>query len=114
MIAFAFGPYADQVGRLGAAERRQVFLDALVERFGEQAAAPKYYEEIQWADEIYSGGGIFAHLPPGVWTRYGHLLHQPLDRVHFAGTETSSAGHGSINGAVESGERAASEVLAAL
>ena len=52
-----------------------------------------------------------AHLPPGILTRYGPLLRQPLGRVHWAGTETSTTSHGAIDGAVRSGERAATEIL---
>ncbi len=53
-----------------------------------------------------------AHFPPGVLTRYGHLLREPFGRVHWAGTETSTVSHGAIDGAVRSGERTAVEILA--
>ncbi|HYV59226.1 MAG TPA: FAD-dependent oxidoreductase, partial [Acidimicrobiia bacterium] len=36
----------------------------------------------------------------------------PAGRVHWAGTETATASHGTIDGAIRSGERAAAEVLA--
>ena len=36
------------------------------------------------------------------------------DRIHWAGTETSTFWNGYMDGAVRSGERAAKEVLAAL
>jgi monoamine oxidase len=52
-----------------------------------------------------------AHLPPGTLTRYGHLLREPMGRIHWAGTETATINHGSIDGAVRSGERAAAEIL---
>ena len=82
-------------------------------RFGPRAGDPKLYHEVEWADEVWTRGGIFAHFPPGVLTNFGSLLREPVGRVHWAGTETSSAFHGSINGAIESGEWAAREVLQA-
>jgi monoamine oxidase len=54
-----------------------------------------------------------AHFPPGVLTRYGRLLRQPMGRVHWAGTETATTSHGAVDGAIRSGERAAAEVLGA-
>jgi monoamine oxidase len=48
-----------------------------------------------------------------VLTNFGPALRAPVGRIHWAGTETSPAFHGSINGAIESGERAAQEVLRA-
>jgi monoamine oxidase len=52
-----------------------------------------------------------AHLPPGILTRYGPLIREPVGRVHWAGTETSTISHGAIDGAVRSGERVATEIL---
>jgi monoamine oxidase len=113
MIAFAFGPHARALDRLSEDERRRTILDSLAKRFGPRAGAPTLYHELEWAKEVWSGGGIFAHFPTGVLTNYGSLLREPVGRIHWAGTETSSAFHGSINGAIESGERAAREVLRA-
>jgi monoamine oxidase len=113
LIAFAFGPHARALARVSAAERRRTFLDALAKRFGPQAASPVQYFEHDWADEVWSRGCYMAHFPPGVLTGFGPALRAPVGRIHWAGTETSSAFHGSINGAIESGERAAQEVLRA-
>lgn len=114
MIAFAFGPQALALGRLSKVDRQQRFVDALVQRFGAEAAAPtaEYYEH-DWAAETWSRGCMLAHFPPGVLTSFGPALQEPFGRIHWAGTETSAAFHGSINGAIESGERAVREVLGA-
>ena len=45
---------------------------------------------------------------------YGPALRRPVGRSHWAGTETSTYWNGYMDGAVRSGERAASEVLAEL
>jgi monoamine oxidase len=52
-----------------------------------------------------------AHFTLGALTRYGHLLREPLGRVHWSGTETATVSHGAIDGAVRSGERVAAEIL---
>ena len=43
---------------------------------------------------------------------YGHALREPVGRIHWAGTETSTYWNGYMDGAIRSGERAAAEVLA--
>jgi monoamine oxidase len=53
-------------------------------------------------------------MPPGVLTSYGHALGAPVGRIHWAGTETATVWNGYMDGAVQSGQRAAKEVLASL
>ncbi|GFY25091.1 amine oxidase B [Trichonephila clavipes] len=72
---------------------------------------PIHYEEKNWMEEQYTGGCYTAMCPPGFLTRYGRALRKPIDRLYFAGTETSIKWSGYMNGAVEAGERAAREVL---
>ena len=113
LAAFGFGPFARTLGALDPEERRRFVLDALVTRFGPRAAQPAYYEEIDWAEERWTRGCFMAHMPPGVITQFGRALRAPVGRIHWAGTETATVSHGSIDGAIRSGERAAAEVLAA-
>jgi len=49
-----------------------------------------------------------------VYTSYGWHIREPVERIHWAGTETSTWWNGYMDGAVRSGERAAGEVLGAL
>jgi len=51
---------------------------------------------------------------PGTVSEYRSHLTGPVGRIHWAGTETSTYWHGYMDGAVRSGERAASEVLSKL
>ena len=44
---------------------------------------------------------------------FGTALREPIGRIHWAGTETATRWAGYIDGAVQSGERAAAEVLEA-
>ena len=48
------------------------------------------------------------------WISYGHALRTPCGRIHWAGTETASVWTGYLDGAVRSGERAASDLTALL
>jgi monoamine oxidase len=110
LASFTFGPVAERVDAMETGERRRSVLDALVRRFGPKAAAPSEFVETAWWTEEWSRGCSMAHLPPGVLTSHGHLLREPLGRIHWAGTETAGVSHGAIDGAVRSGERAASEI----
>ena len=58
----------------------------------------------------YSGGCYAANMPPGTLTSYGKHLARPEGRMYFAGTETASNWFGYMEGAIEAGERAASQV----
>jgi monoamine oxidase len=111
IAAFTFGRVAERVDALDPAERRSAVLDALTARLGRRAASPSELIETAWWTEEWTRGCSMAHLPPGILTRFGPLLREPLGRVHWAGTETSTTSHGAIDGAVRSGERAAAEVL---
>jgi monoamine oxidase len=86
-------------------------VDALTARFGPKAAAPVAYVETAWWKEAWTRGCSMAHFPPGALTRYGHLLREPWQRIHWAGTETATVSHGAIDGAVRSGRRVAAEIL---
>ena len=39
------------------------------------------------------------------------MRYRPFGRVHWAGTETATISWGAMDGAVQSGERAASQIL---
>jgi monoamine oxidase len=113
LAAFGFGPHARALAALEPDERRGVVLATMVDRFGPRAGEPIHYHEIDWADERWSRGCFMAHMPPGVLTQFGRALRTPVGRIHWAGTETATVSHGTIDGAIRSGERAATEVLAA-
>lgn len=46
--------------------------------------------------------------------QFGDALRTPCGRIHWAGTETATEWNGYMDGAVQSGQRAAPEVLALL
>lgn len=63
----------------------------------------------RWAEEEYIPGCDVA-FAPGEVCRYGPALARPYGRLHFAGAERSSWPN-NMEGALESGERAAREVI---
>ncbi|QAT82355.1 amine oxidase [Corallococcus coralloides] len=82
--------------------------------FGPQALSPVAIAALDWKQEPFSTG-CYVGLPrPGTLTAIGDALRAPFGRVHWAGTETAIEGRGYLDGAVESGERAATEVAARL
>ncbi|MBV9354555.1 MAG: FAD-dependent oxidoreductase, partial [Chloroflexi bacterium] len=74
---------------------------------------PLDYFEVDWPGEQWSRGGPVGYAPPGVLLDYGSTIRASVGPIHWAGTETSTYWNGYMEGAVRSGERAASEVLAA-
>jgi monoamine oxidase len=64
----------------------------------------------QWAQDRWSRGA-FAAFGPGQMTAFAQDIARPEDRLHFAGEHTSSWTSW-MEGALESGERAAREIIA--
>lgn len=95
-------------------ERRAAVLRGLAEAFGPEALAPSAYLEKDWMSDPWSRGGYGVNFSPGVLTEYGHALSTPVGPIHWAGTETASSWRLYMEGAVQSGERAAVEVAGAL
>jgi len=68
--------------------------------------------QISWESEAWSRGG-YAVFDPSFDPMLRQWLARPCDRLFFAGEHTSIASQGYMNGAVESGRRAAAEIEAA-
>ena len=97
------------------AERvRTVALDGLAAFVGDAARSPDAFFAVDWSADPWTRGCYSGHVAPGAWTSFGPALREPCGPIHWAGTETAVRMCGYIDGAVESGRRAAAEVLAAL
>ena len=114
LMGFIEGDEGRVWGRKTPEERKTEVLACFTRYFGEQAAHPYAFEELNWANEEYSRGCYAGVMAPGTWLAYGEALRQPLGRLHWAGTETATLWNGYMDGAVQSGERAAQEILEAL
>jgi monoamine oxidase len=111
LVAFLEGGEARRYSRGTADDRRAAVLGSLAAYFGPRAAEPLEVVELDWSAEEWTRGCYGAHFGPGVWTQFGPALSEPVGRIHWAGTETASVFCGYMDGALQSGERAAAEVL---
>lgn len=114
LLGFVEGDEGRVFGQRSPQERRAAVLECFVRYFGAQAGQPLDYVEQSWAEEEYTRGCYAGYMPPGVWTMYGAALRAPIGRIHWAGTETATHWNGYMDGAVQSGERVAAEILATL
>ncbi|BDP40570.1 putative flavin-containing monoamine oxidase AofH [Deinococcus aetherius] len=114
LLGFIEGGEARALMGAGEAERRDAALASLARLFGREALRPLETVERDWAAEPHSGGCYGALFGPGVWTGYGEALREPVGHLHWAGAETARVWMNYMDGAVESGERVAAEVLGVL
>jgi monoamine oxidase len=114
MMGFLEGTEGRVWGERPAAARRRAVLESFARYFGERMLNPEFYVEKSWAADEWAGGCYTGFTPPGVLLDYGTALSEPIERIHWAGTETATRWPGYIDGAVQSGERVAAEVTAAL
>src|SRR5262245_11582560 len=121
LIAFLEGKDARELAGVPEAERRDAVLRTFQRLFGRRAAHPEHYVDKDWSAEPYSRGCYAGVLGPGAWTAYGRHLREPVGgpgpngewvyRIHWAGTETAARWMGYMDGAIQSGKRAAAEVM---
>jgi monoamine oxidase len=114
LLAFVEGRAAVELGRVSADALRTAVLDALAAYFGERARRTIDFVAQDWQQEEWTRGCYGAHLPPGALTQFGEALRRPVGPIHWAGAETAVIWSGYMDGAIESGERAAREVQIAL
>jgi len=98
-------------GRRPAFERKAEVIRCLADALGAEARNPLDVVETDWTVEPWSEGCFGAYAVPGAFARFGRFLRQPWGLVHWAGTETAESWNGYVEGALQSGERAAREAL---
>ncbi|MCK0153776.1 flavin monoamine oxidase family protein [Alcanivorax sp. S6407] len=111
LVGFMDADHAIAMSGKDEATRRQQAITDLVHYFGPEAANPIAYVEQDWTAEPWSRGCYVAHTAPGVITSFGDTLREPCGRIHWAGTETATEWCGYLDGALQSGIRAAREVI---
>jgi monoamine oxidase len=114
LLGFLVGSPARGWSERPEEERNAEVLAQLVEFFGPEAGKPTLVHVVDWALDPYSGGAPIATFPPGTLSVFGEALRRPIGPIHWAGTDTAREFMGFMEGAVESGERTAAEVIAAL
>ncbi|MFJ9315510.1 flavin monoamine oxidase family protein [Pimelobacter simplex] len=108
------GADARALDGLDPAGRRTALLGQLAPHLGAAVLEPAGWHEKAWHLDEHVGGGYVALPLPGSQAGYLPLPSTPDGHLHWAGTETASDHPGYIEGAIESGERVAGEVAAAL
>jgi monoamine oxidase len=112
LLVTAYGhkaSYLDRLGREGAAQ----FVVAELERMRPAARGRlRVVAQHSWALDPFAAGD-WAYFAPGTVTQFMPAMFQPHGRVHFCGEQTAVGARG-MEGAMESGERAALEVALAL
>ncbi|MCA9693873.1 MAG: FAD-dependent oxidoreductase [Nannocystaceae bacterium] len=95
-------------------ERREAVIAHLEHVFGPRARAEliddDFYVDMDFAQQPLSMGCPTGVMPPGVLTKYGAALRRPIGRIHWAGSESATEWCGYMNGAMQSGVRAVSEI----
>ncbi len=112
LLAFVVGPPAARWSARDPLDRRAEVLAILAAYLGEPAERPLDYLEQDWAADPLSKGCVAA-TGPDVLAR-GAQWRGTHGNVHVAGTEAAVSWPGYMEGAIEAGERAAADVLAAL
>ena len=114
LVTFSDGAAARDWSDRSAEERKKAVLNELVRFFGPEADRPVGFAEKNWNDDPWSRGCYVGVAGPGTLTAFGEALREPCGRIHWAGTETATEWMGYLDGAIQSGQRVATEVCARL
>ncbi|GAB5486946.1 MAG: hypothetical protein Pars2KO_05160 [Parasphingorhabdus sp.] len=107
-IAFANDRQANLLDRLGPEAANHRVLSYLEQIRPSTKGALEFVKFWSWQLDPFSGGA-YAAWQPGQLSTFGKDMSKPAGRLHFAGEHTAVAARG-MEGAMESGERAAFEV----
>ena len=84
---------------------------AFARAFGSRARSPTRFVDLVWSAQEWTRGAYGSYNPPGALTQLGRAAHRPAGRIHWANAELAHQWPGYMDGAIESGERTAREVL---
>jgi monoamine oxidase len=105
--AYVQGPQAQRVAGMDASERIEFALEHV------EKVHPGLRQHVEGGTSKFWGHGGYSEFGPGQMTAWLPLASRPESRLHFAGEHTSHLA-GTMEGALESGQRAAQEVHEAL
>ncbi|KAF7539056.1 hypothetical protein G7054_g2486 [Neopestalotiopsis clavispora] len=98
--------------------RQELAIEHLVKMVGPELAAEardvSEYHHFIWTDEEYINEGPILGFGPGEVSNYGPNFCVPFKNIHFAGSDLSEVWIGYLEGAVDSGRKAANEVISEL
>ncbi|MBW3663850.1 MAG: flavin monoamine oxidase family protein [Actinobacteria bacterium] len=111
LMGFVEADHARALRALPASDQRAAVLTDLERLFGPRTRRPEDVVIVDWTIDPWTRGCYGAYFPVGAWTAYGAALRPPTGPIHWAGTETAERWMLYMDGAVESGERVAGEIL---
>lgn len=115
IVGFIAGDAVTQWGDLADEIRKTEIIESLARYFGPEARDYVEFIEKNWAYEPFAGGcPSLSVISCSAMKDYARATREPFMNVHMCGTESATEWIGYMNGAVESGERVANEVLYAL
>jgi monoamine oxidase len=109
LASYTWSEDAQRWGSLAPADRIGEAIEQLAHIHPEIADAYEAGASWMWHDDEFAGGA-FALFDPGQQTLLHEAIVEPQGRVHFAG-EHASLAHAWIQGSIESGLRAAREIV---
>ncbi|WP_448586970.1 flavin monoamine oxidase family protein [Thermaurantiacus sp.] len=109
LVAFVSGFEADALDRMAPEAATAAIMADLATLRPATRDALRPVRTVSWARDPFAGGA-YACWAPGQIARFANTLPQPFGRIHFAGEHTAAVARG-MEGAMESGQRAALEIL---
>jgi len=118
IVGFILGSKCRYWGLKSLEERRDAILAQFAKMFNVSlsyvTSQMTHYVEKDWTQVEFNRGAYMSIASPGAMTSCGFVLKEPIQNIHFAGTETATEWPGYMNGAVQAGRRAADEIDCAL
>ena len=99
-----------QLGANAAEIRQRMLVEHVSAALGSNGAQPIAYFDRDWDAVPWVGGGYSGVMRPGGWLHAGPALREPVGRVHWASAESAMTWNGYVEGAIEAGQRVASDV----
>jgi monoamine oxidase len=109
LCSYAIGDKADDLAACGDNSLQKSIQADLAAIFPDQRTNPIAIYRYAWQEDRYTQGA-YALYRPGQWFTLREPLSKPHGKVHFAGEHIADE-QGFMDGAAQSGEDAASEVL---
>ena len=109
-IVWINGKNAETLSAMPESDRDQAIMDSFYGIYPDAEGNVELRHVVDWGKDPFAGGS-WADWDPGQISAFINVMSKPFQRLHFAGEHTAVANPG-MESAMESGERAAHEVIA--
>ena len=114
LVDYTGGQIADTFGTGTPAEHAAEFLTQIEPVLPGLSSQWNGRATVDWWEGNPYSLGSYSYWQVGQYTRFAGVEREPQEGVHFCGEHTSIDAQGYLEGAVETGERAADEIISAL